>query len=193
MGQGLNQLPHLPDLCRVEAVGGFVQDHHRRFVDDRLRQPHSLLIALGELTDETLAHRLQFALLLDPLAAFPGLLAIEAAQPGAVGEVFIDGLVPEQRRAFGQKAESRLGLQRALQQILATDAHSAATGRQVATKHAQDGRLAGAVRTEQAQDIPRLQLQVEGLDHLPAVETALKRYCVEKIGHRQKDTAILLR
>ena len=48
---GLDQLAHLVLLVRVEAVGGLVQDQHRRVVQDGLGQADAAAKALGQRLD----------------------------------------------------------------------------------------------------------------------------------------------
>ena len=45
-GQSSDQVPGFIDLLRVEAGRRFVEDEYIRIVNDRLRKPHALPIAL---------------------------------------------------------------------------------------------------------------------------------------------------
>ena len=59
-----DELADLADLDGVEADGWFVEYHHVRRVDDRLGDADPLLVALGEIVDESSAHFGQTAALL---------------------------------------------------------------------------------------------------------------------------------
>ena len=51
-----NQLPGLDDLLRVEPGGRLVEDQHVGVVDDGLRQPDALPVALRELAAVAVGH-----------------------------------------------------------------------------------------------------------------------------------------
>ena len=48
-------------LLRSEHSRGLVENDHRRLVDDALREAHTLLIALGQIADQTPLHVQQAA------------------------------------------------------------------------------------------------------------------------------------
>ena len=43
-----NDGSHLAQLGGIELAGGLVEDHQRRFVDDRLRDAHPLFVTVGQ-------------------------------------------------------------------------------------------------------------------------------------------------
>jgi hypothetical protein len=53
-GEPLDELAHLGALARVEALGGLVEDQHRRVSQQGLGDAHPLPVALGEVLDEPL-------------------------------------------------------------------------------------------------------------------------------------------
>ena len=55
-----DEVSDLNDLPRVEPDGRLVKDDHLRVADQRLRNAHALLIALGEIADQSAADILDF-------------------------------------------------------------------------------------------------------------------------------------
>jgi len=55
-GQRFDQGTDLGDLLGIEADGRLIEDEHVRIADDRLGQPDTLAIALGELADQAILH-----------------------------------------------------------------------------------------------------------------------------------------
>ncbi len=51
-GQFFDQIPYLQNLFRVESHHRFVQNQHLRIADQRLRQPYTLLIPFGKISDQ---------------------------------------------------------------------------------------------------------------------------------------------
>ncbi len=47
LAQLVNERAYFADLVGIQPGGGLIQHHHQRIVDDRLGDPHALLIPLG--------------------------------------------------------------------------------------------------------------------------------------------------
>src|SRR6184192_2994709 len=58
LAERADQAPDLDALVRVEPLGGLVEHQQIGAVQDRLRQAHPLAIALGQLADRPVVHRL---------------------------------------------------------------------------------------------------------------------------------------
>jgi hypothetical protein len=135
-----------------------------RWMDDRLRQPDALLVALRQVADQALADVGESAVLLGRGHRAGAQLAGDAVQPGAIRQVFVDGELRIHRRLLGQVAEVLLGRLRRLAQVDAGDRDEARAGREAAGEHLHRGGLAGAVGAEQAEDLALLQGEVEAGD-----------------------------
>ena len=157
--QVLDQGANLADLIGIEADGGFVEDDHVGFVDDRLRDPDALLIPLGERADQSAAHVVQAATAPGALHGLVERTFPHFVQASGQAQVFVDLEFPVQRRHLGQVTDARLCLSRLVEQVDAADAHLAASGREVAGQHLHGRGLARAVGAEQAQDFTAFELQ----------------------------------
>ena len=92
------------------------------------------------------------------------LTAIDALELGAIGQVFLDAHLRIERDAFGQIADALADLHRLRHDVEAGHAGDAAGGRQIGGQDAHDGRLAGAVVAEQADDLVLLDLETDVVD-----------------------------
>ena len=135
----------------IETAERFVEDEQLGLVDDGDDELHLLLHALGELF-ELLAPPRHDPELLEPRldAAF----GFAVAEPFELGQV--DGLLADlhlliKAALFGQVADvvDVFGARG-----VAVEAHLARVGRRDAVDDADEGRLAGPVGTEQAEDLP---------------------------------------
>src|SRR6185436_9865631 len=82
-----------------------------------------------------------------------------AFDPGAEHQVVGDGHVRIERRRLGQIPGASLGLDRLLEDVVAGDHGLAVSGRHVPGDDPHRRRLASAVRSEKAQNLPTLSLE----------------------------------
>ena len=104
-------------LQGVETDSRFIQYHHGRAVNDGLCNTDALLVALGKVAYQTLAHVLQSAALFCNCDCAALMGARDAVQFGAIAQVFIDSEFPVYRRLFGQVAYFKLGTLRLIKQV----------------------------------------------------------------------------
>ncbi len=148
-----NQLPGLDDLLGVETRGRFVEDQDLGIVDDGLRQPDALLVALGQLHavpvrhvgDPRLAHHI-----VHPRRDLAPRNAFDA---GDEIEIFPDRHVRVERRRFGQVAGTPLGFDGLLEHVMPGDHHRALRCGHVAGDDAHRRGLAGTVRSQEAENL----------------------------------------
>ena len=101
---------HFHNLSRVQADGGFVQDQHLGFVQQRLGQADPLAHPLRECADVTLGALFHADHLKGIVYHIFGVGKV--AQVGHELQIFVDGHVCVQRRRFGQIAHATAHLQR---------------------------------------------------------------------------------
>ncbi len=158
-GERLDQLPHLDDLGGIEADGGLVEDEHLRVAEQRLGEAHSLPLALGEVPDHPLDELVAVGLLRHPLDLDAARLGGDALDRGDEGQVVAHRHLRIERRVLRQVADALLHLERLLEDVEAAHFHAAARRRDHAGEDAHGGGLAGAVGSEEAQDLARLHLE----------------------------------
>ncbi len=159
--QFADQAADLADLDRVEADGGFIQDHHARIVHDRLSDAHPLLVAFGQIADQAFSGLGQAATLFGFVNGSGDFVPGNAVQSRGQVEIFIHGQFPVQGRGFRQVAEQRLGCTRVLKQVDAADLDGAVAGRQASGQHLQGGGLSGTIRAQQAQHLALAQFEAD--------------------------------
>ena len=149
---------------QIDADGRLVEDDQARAVQQPGREVEAALHAAGEA-----AHRLARSILqpgqrqrpLDPLGQLGAAQAVQAAEEAQVlprGQILVQGQV------LWHQADGAAGGERVARQIVTGHARAAPAGRDHAAHH-RDGRgLAGAVGSEQAEDLALLDVQVEGTD-----------------------------
>ena len=149
--QLLDDLPQQLPVARVEAGGRLVHEHHRRRDDQRGRQVEpaahaagvGLRGAVGGVGEVEPLQQLD-----GPPLRVPGRHLVELAdhlQVLAAGQVFVDG------RELAGQADRAAHLVRVLEHVDARDDGAPAVGLQQGGQDADGGRLAGAVRPEQAE------------------------------------------
>ena len=164
LAQFPDQAAYVADLVGVESHGRLVEYHHRRVVQDRLRDAHPLLEALGQVADQAPAHATQAAALLG-LAhrrAAPGFA--DAVQAGAIRQVLVDGEIAVHGRLLGQIADFRLGALGIIEQVDAVDADAAGARRQVAADHLHGAGFAGSVGSQQTEHFALIQFEADRFD-----------------------------
>ena len=145
-----DEVADLDNLQGVEADRRFVQNNHLGAAEQRLRDADALPVALGQGGDAAVRDLADLDLP-DHLADLP----VELFAPQPLGlpdkpQVFQRGLVQIERRLLGQVTDQALGLLRLGQNIKAAHRHAARCRRQAAGHNVHGGRLARAVRPEEA-------------------------------------------
>jgi hypothetical protein len=164
----------VPQL-RIEVGQRFVQQDHRRFVDQCAGDRHTLLLAAGELVRIALAEVREPQAPQRVLDAAIDLRALDAAQAQPVGDVVEDRLVRPQRIGLEDEAEAAL-LDRELDAALRIEQRPIADRdaplvRTLQTRDtAQQCRLAAARRAEQCDDVAGDRAERDGLENLVAAE-----------------------
>ena len=177
--EAADQFADLVLLVRIEPVGGLVEHQRPRFVEDRLGQADTPAEALGEGFDGLPAHLVQFQQPQcpgDPLALAGTTVATDL---GDEIEEALHGHFRVAGRTFREVADQPLRLQRAVADVEAEDARGAGAGRQEAGEHLHGGGLAGAVRTEEAQYLPRLHLEGQVVHRHPRAEAFAEVSCFD--------------
>ncbi|OHB78010.1 MAG: hypothetical protein A2W31_17890 [Planctomycetes bacterium RBG_16_64_10] len=160
-GQFKQQIPQLPPRHRVDAGGRFVQEHDFRLMDQCAGQGQALLPAarqgVGQLVDVA-GQRRQLQDGGGALAEAGGVEPIDAA---IELDVFADRQIGIQAESLRHVADStfdgfRIGAD-------AVTEHPGMAGRRLehAAQHADDGRLAAPVRSQQSEDRTPFDPQVE--------------------------------
>ena len=150
--EAFDQLPHRPDLARVEADGRFVQNDQFRLMHQRVRQTDALPVAFRKLADDAAAHVRQAALLHHRRDALAGTPPAEALEPRAEFQVFPHAHFGVQRVVLRHVADAAAHLRRLMKHVEARHARRAARRRQEAGQNAHRRAFARAVRAEQADD-----------------------------------------
>jgi len=123
-------------------------------VQDRLGQPHPLPEALGERSNGTGEILLQLG---GPDRLREQRLAPLRSQTAEVrhhAEILLNQHLGVEGRLLGQVADVLLRSQGIALDVYATDANRPGTGLEEARQHADQGRLARSIGTEQADDLP---------------------------------------
>ena len=144
----------LDDLLGIEAGGGLVEDQHVGIVDDGLREADALPVAFRKLADQLVADIADGAALHDFVDAARRDRSADALELADEVEVLADLHFRVERRRFGQVADALLHLHRLLHDVEAGDIAVPAVGRQEAGENAHGGGFPGAVRAEEADDLP---------------------------------------
>ncbi len=162
--QRLQLVLHVLAQLLVQRAERLVHQHQLGFEHQRARQGDALLLAAGELRGIALgealhAHHLQG--MVDTLGALGG---GKLAHGERVLDVLRDREVREQRVVLEHHADVALVRRHGVEQ--GTFEADLAAGRKLeAGQHHQAGRLAGAGRAEQRQELALIDVQVQVLDH----------------------------
>src|SRR5688572_21719887 len=167
-----------PRAARVESDHRFVHAHRLRPVEERRAHDQPLLHAVREALDQ-LVLPLRELEQLEHLVHAPGDLAIGHSVEARMKREELAGseLVVDER-SIGDEAKGSLGRLRLSLDVVPVDDYAPGRRLQQAGDHAHGGRLAGAVRTEEAVDLSRLDAQTDAVDCL---ETAVD---LDEVLHR---------
>ena len=170
--------PHLlPDRLaadRVEARGRLVEEEHPRFVDQGGGQVEAALHAAGVGADPAVGGFVEA----DPLEQGVGALLAGGARQPLQGRLQPNQLAPghqrvQRRLLQGDPDRGSHGAGLA-DHVVPGDGGPTGGRQQQRGQHADGGRLAGAVGTEEAEDLALGDLEVDALHGVHLVETALQ-------------------
>ena len=152
-GQGADQLARLVDLLGIETGGRFVEDQQFGLVDERLREAHPLAVAAAQLPDDALPGLPEGAALDRALDGRPDPALRDSPEPRRELEEGGDLHFRVERRVLGQIPDPAPDLERGLRDVQAADQHPSFARRHEAGDDPHGGRLPGAVRSQEAEDL----------------------------------------
>ena len=99
------------------------------------------------------------------------------------GQVLLDREVPVEGIVLGAHAEVALGACEIVAELVAVDADAPRLRPQKSVEHAEGGRLARPVGTEEAKDLPGVALEAHPVDHAPPAQMLDQIPCLEQRRH----------
>jgi hypothetical protein len=157
----LDQVPHLPDLVRVESDGRLVEDEQVGVVEQGVGQAHALAVAFGQRPDQFLLHIAQAAQFLDRVDALAVAAAAHPLQRRAVFEILLDPHFGIKGDVLRHVSDPRPHLARLAGHVETRHAGPAARRRQVTGQNPHRCALARAVGAEETDDLPLLDGEIE--------------------------------
>ena len=158
-GEALDQVARLIDLLGIQSGSRFVQNEYIRIVNDGLGQANPLTVAFGQFAEKLVLYVPDCAAIANDIDALPELSAGKAFQPSNERQVFCSTHLEIERRGFGEIANPSLDFERRFDDIKTGNGCSARTGRQEARQYPHRGGLAGAIRSQKADDLASLDLE----------------------------------
>ena len=181
--EAAHQLADLDDLPRVEADRRLVEDEDRR---DRRRAPGRARRAGGSPSTASRRGGAPRPRARTPRAPPPPRAARSRArhalQPRDEAQVPVDAQVGVEGRVLREVADGAPARERLAQRVVAGDPHRAAGGREDAGQDAHRGRLAGAVRPEEADDLAARDPEGDAAHRVDARRSAWQRSRTSIIG-----------
>ena len=181
--QVIDEVPHPHAGLRIETRGGFVQKEQTRAMHD----------GPGDHQATTVTSRKGLRLLpriraeLEPVEqlrhppAQRGRAGTEIA--GGDGQVLLNRKVAVKGIVLGADSDRALGAGQIARELDAVHVDLPGVGPEEAVEHPQRGRLAGAVGTEQAEDLPRRADEIHAVDHAPPAKMLDQPTSLEEHGH----------
>ena len=163
-GELLDELARLDDLFGIEAGRRFIQDEHVRIVNDRLRQPDPLAVALRQLGAQTVGHVGDARARHHRADALLPVCRKHALQFADEVQILHDGHVGVEGRRFREVPGPALGLDRLFEHIESRDDRLALRGRHEPGQDAHRRRLAGAVGPQEAEDLAAFHPEADVFD-----------------------------
>jgi len=160
-------VPEIASGLGVDACRGLVEQQQARAVDEASGQRQPLLPTPRELAGELALARCQSQSLERAIDLGSALRQFE--QPGDEVQVLADRQVLVEAEALCHVADLALDRRGFANDVQPQAGAAAAVGFEQAAEHSQGGGLAAAVGSEEAADPASLELQVELVDHRPAV------------------------
>ena len=149
----LDELADFEFLVRVEAVGRLVEDQDFRVVKQRLGEAGAVAVAFGKRVDGLLGDGAEEAGVDGALDGVVFRGALEAADGGAEFEETDDRHVIVKRGGFRQVTDLGFRLAGFVDDRDSADFGVAGSGRDESGDHAHGGGLAGAVGSEESEDL----------------------------------------
>ena len=154
--QRTDEVADAEDLMRVQADGGFVQDHDPRLGEEGVRDADALTEAFRELADEPAGGAAgEVAVVHDLADALVHARGVDVLEPGAEREVFLDAQFLGQGIVLRHVGQVALGPGRIEGHGDAPDGGATGRARHRARKDPHRGGLAGAVGAQEADDLTR--------------------------------------
>lgn len=148
----------------VEAVGGLVENHDGRIVDQGASDGGFLLHSGGELVAAAVAKAVHVEAIEDVVDAFFESGLVEAIEAAEVFDHFLGGETGVESGGGGKKADIGTNFFRILDNVIAADGCGAASWLENGGEHAKRGGLASAIGAEQAVDLAGVTLKADVVD-----------------------------
>ncbi len=178
--------PEVAARHRIDAEGRLVEQQHARLVDQGAGEAELLLHAAGERAGQPVAERREIGEGEQALAARRAFGARHSEEVGVELEILVDrevGVEPETLRHVGEPGLDGLGV--------AHDGDAVEDGVAGArledpSEHAQRGGLAGAVGTDEAEELAGADLEIEAGDRQPLGGCARLAETARQAAHRDR-------
>ena len=122
-----DQLAHLDDLARIEAVGRLVEDQQLRSAEQRLRDRHALPVSARELADQLVAVAAEREPLDDLVDRARAARAFEPAKPSHERQELVHAHLRVERHVLGNVADAPARLQALRDDVEAADLRACPT------------------------------------------------------------------
>ena len=99
-----NQMSNFNNLIRVQSISRFIQHHQCRLMDNRLSNPHSLLVSPRKMTKHSLTKMCDSTLFFYPFHRIVNIFLGYSSQSRTKSQIFIHILISIQRRCLRQKS-----------------------------------------------------------------------------------------
>src|SRR5713101_9935637 len=185
-GKAADKLANLVNLSRVESDRRLVEHQHRRVVNQRLREPDALAVALRELAANAVRYGLKAAHLRHVFYRRFQRTASHAAKFRDEAQIRVHSHVAVKRRVLRQISNQAARLERVREDIEVVDYDRPRRRRHVPRDDPHRGGLARAVGSQEAQDLTALGLEGNVLD---GDETAIRLGEVFNFYHRARSGA----
>src|SRR5690606_27002998 len=162
--------PERDARARIEARGRLVQEEELRPVDDGAREHQPLLVAAAQGVRARVAVLAELEEVEQLVDARPEVGDARAKVARVDLEVLGDGEVVVQAVVLGTHADVALERLAVGDEVPSEEPDAPSVGLEEAVEHAERGRLAGAVRAEQAEHAPALAAQIEPVDGVTRAE-----------------------
>src|SRR5713226_2624962 len=181
------EFANLVNLSRVESDRRLVEHQHRRVMNQRLRKPYTLAVALRELAANTVRYGLKAAHLRHVFYRTFQRTASHAAKFRDEAQIRVYAHVTVKRRVLRQISNQAPRFERVRKDIEVVDDDRPRGRRHVTRDDAHRGGLARAVGSQEAQDLTALGLEGNVPD---GDETAIRLGEVFNFYHRARSGAL---
>src|SRR6266496_1763535 len=167
-----NNLRKLGHLCLRQASGRLVHQHERGLGDERARHPQPPFVALGQRAGPCIG-QIRQTQKLEQLPGPPPRLAGAHTDPERGDlDVLADGEGPQRAAVLerARQAGARPSMSAPAGDVAIAELDRARVRQVEAGEHVHERRLAGAVRPDQTDDLPRVELERDLLQRLDACE-----------------------